>query len=498
MFTNIQDAQDAQQQNPSLAPPPFLHPHDPNVEKEYETLIQAWKNQLIDKTPISPSYEYIRFAWMRLMDHYLDQQWLDSKQMLQCAQAWSARDSISITEAVHTMNVLSLKSMQRSLDARQELLQALGDPDFMVGFGVGPIDITLNPLAGTEVEEEEEEDNQVHAPLLVMHNNTPVEESFNFIGDDDQDEAIMTTTFKQQQEEDQEQEQEEQDLIELDQVGIKQHGFRLTSSSSTPNISIRSSQDDFSLNKSGFDRKYESYYQQLNQASSWKEIEMKQDEESFISEDQSIYSDHSDINVHVNGNGFQWKSWFVDENPENQQDQPLLGPDEPIIFEQEFADEKVETDSCLTDLYNPQHKKNQPFLMVRSESSISAFRPISNNLAPRCQRQLNPLQLMKRSSSSYSIEHAQQQQQQQQHLQQLTAATITKSRSFPTKSSISASFKNTCSSSTYSSPPPMPTNSTNTKERNFMIRSIVGKKVSLSKLFGSRKSSSSSSTSSHH
>lgn len=476
MFSHIQHAQDARN------PQPFLHPHDPNVEKEYEILTQAWKNQLIDKTPASPSYEYIRFAWMRLMDHYLDQQWLDSKQMLQCAQAWSARDSISITEAVHTMNILSLKSMQRSLDARQELLQALGDPDFMVGFGVTPIDATLNPLAGTEAQDEddeEEEDRQVHAPLLVKHNNTPTEETFTNL-DEEEDEAIMTTDIKteqtnSQEEEEEGEEREEEDLIELDQQVYRQQGFRLTSSSSTPNISLRSSQDDISFNKSGFNRKYGSYYQQLNQASCWKEIEMKQEEVSVVSDDQSIYSDHSDIH----GNGIQWKSWFVDEQPDHhQQQQPLLAPDEPIIFEQEFADEKVETDACLAELYNPQPKKNQAFLMVRSESSISAFRPISNNLAPRCQ------QLMKRSSSSISIQKATPQ---HRPLQLPVAATITKSRSFPTKASLSAS-----------SPPPMPSNSTSTKERNFMIRSIVGKKVSLSKLFGSRKSSSSSSTSSHH
>lgn len=487
MFSHFQHAQDAHNSQP------FLHPHDPNVEKEYETLIQAWKNQLIDKTPASPSYEYIRFAWMRLMDHYLDQQWLDSKQMLQCAQAWSARDSISITEAVHTMNILSLKSMQRSLDARQELLQALGDPDFMVGFGVAPIDITLNPLAGTEAQDDDDDDDdddrQVHAPLLVKHNNTPIEESFNIL-QEEQDEAIMTTDIKLEQ-------TDKEDLTELDQQVFKQRGFRLTSSSSTPNISLRSSQDDFSFNKSGFNRKYESYYQQLNQASSWKEIDMKQEEESSImSDDQSIYSDHSDINEHVNGNDIQWKSWFVDEQSDHQQEQPLLAPDEPIIFEQEFADEKVETDACLAELYNPQPKKNQPFLMIRSESSISAFRPISNNLAPRC-HQLNPLQMIKRSSSSFSIEKADAQ---HQPLQLPAAATLTKSRSFPTKSSLSASFKTapSSSSSSSSSPPPMPTHSTSTKERNFMIRSIVGKKVSLSKLFGSRKSSSSSSTSSHH
>ncbi|KAL9549279.1 hypothetical protein MBANPS3_005273 [Mucor bainieri] len=475
MFSHIQHAQDAHNIQP------FLHPHDPNVEREYETLIQAWKNQLIDKTPTSPSYEYIRFAWMRLMDHYLDQQWLDSKQMLQCAQAWSARDSISITEAVHTMNILSLKSMQRSLDARQELLQALGDPDFMVGFGVPPIDTTLSPPAGTEAhdeDEDDEEDRQVHAPLLVKHNNTPIEESFN-LSHEEEDEAIITTDIKPEETD------SDEDSIELDQQAFKQQGFRLTSSSSTPNISLRSSQDDFSFSKGGFNRKYESYYQQLNQTSCWKEMDMKQEEASITSDDQSIYSDHSDVNAHVDGNGVQWKSWFVDEQPDYQQQQPLLAPDEPIIFEQEFADEKVETDACLAELYNPQPKKNQPFLMVRSESSISAFRPISNNLAPRCQ-QLNPLHSMKRSSSSISIEKAESH---HQPLQLPAAATITKSRSFPTKASLSASFKTTPSSSSASSPPPMPTNSTSIKER---------KKVSLSKLFGSRKSSASSSTSSHH
>lgn len=351
MLCNYNDAQDA------LNSTSFLHPNDPIVDQEYENLIKAWKHQLIDKIPTTPNNDYVRFAWMRLMDHYLDQQWLDSKQMMQCAQAWSARESISLPEAVHTMNILGLKSMQRSLDARQELLQALGDPEFMVSFGISPIqsnDDKRVSLSGSEDDESE-----VHAPLLMKHNTV-----------NEEDEAIITT-----------------DEI-IDDYHAEDHfeRSRITSSSSTPNISSLSSEDEQCR-----------YYK----ASSWKEI------------------DSSD-NV-------QWKSWFL--NSHNNEGEKI----KPIVF----ADEKVQTDDI------------QPYLMVRSESSISAFRPISNNLAPRCQ-------------------------QPQQHTSLERKTTITKSKSFPSKSPASVPQK----------------------ERNFMIRSFVNKKVSLSKFFNGRKTSTSSCSSS--
>ncbi|KAL0085135.1 hypothetical protein J3Q64DRAFT_1835549 [Phycomyces blakesleeanus] len=104
---------------------------DPRIELEYNKLVDTWTQQLLTEGPqIDTSVtdaQSIRFSCMRLMHRYLDQQWIDSQQMLQCAQAWNSYPSLSPVEAVHTMNILSLRTMQRSIDARREFLHALGD-----------------------------------------------------------------------------------------------------------------------------------------------------------------------------------------------------------------------------------------------------------------------------------------------------------------------------------------------------------------------------------
>lgn len=504
MFYNANSAPDAQKSS-------FLHPRDPGVEQEYETLIRAWKHQLIGHTPITPSNDYIRFAWMRLMDHYLDQQWLDSKQMMQCAQAWSARESIGLDEAVHTMNILGLKSMQRSLDARQELLQALGDPDFMAGFGVSSIqeeDVDEQfSLTGSEDQEEEDDEQVVHAPLLVKHHTKRADEVL--------DEAIVT--IENNQEGDgpihiyhNQEDEEVKSRLTYDKynVEVKQRS-RLTSSNSTPNVSLAAVQDGFPEDNKEISRKYESCYQQLPQASSWKEILIKQhNEDDNFSDNDSMSSTgiQSDINSLPLGSGVQWKSWFLEEkNGKTLVKKPtfsthLDNDNVPTSFEENLASEKIETDTSFFGLYEnttydllPTEKKGKPFLMARSESSISAFRPISNNLAPRCQPSLEPIANsypLRRSSSSYSgarEKFVMRMPTKDENNPAVTAPTITKSKSFPNKAALASSIKKSYASS----PPPMPP-----KERNFMIRSIVSKKASLSKLFGSKKPSSSSAFSS--
>lgn len=460
MLSNC-DAQDAQNM------PFHTHPHDPSVDKEYENLTRAWKNELIDNTPTSPNSNYMRFAWMRLMDHYLDQHWLDSKQMLQCAQAWSARDEIDIAEAVRTMNVLSLKSMQRSLDARQELLQAMSDPDIM-GFDAprhtsynGRFSSVTSSTTSLEVE-----DNDVHAPLLVKHGNVPSEEANTQLSD----EAIITTTDEKQEEtpESREAVLEEVSLednselagevksrrkfYEEEEVNNRityddeshfdsyEYARSISSSMSSPNLLSSTRYGGLAS------RKYESYYQKLHENSSWKEMDVNDERSSLISDNNdnsdSIYSHDSDISSPL-GSGVQWKSWFVG----NDNNHTATG----------FANEKVETDASFSD-FHPEYKKKQSFLMIRSESSISAFRPISNNLAPRCQVS---------QSSEYLVP--------------TSPLILTKSKSFPTKTALNEAT----TSSSSSSPPPVPNH-----KGNSMIRSIVSKKVSLSKFFGNKKSSS--------
>ncbi|RCI04080.1 hypothetical protein CU098_012788, partial [Rhizopus stolonifer] len=395
MLCNTQDAQDAPQKKKS-----FIHPHDPYVEQEYEALIRAWKNQLIEHTPSSHNNDYIRFAWLRLMDHYLDQQWLDSKQMLQCAQAWSARDSLSLTEAVHTMNILSLKLMQRSLNARQEMLQALGDPGFMVSF--------------------------------------------------DQDEAIVTTPIVPESTVENETLRARRMTLLLEQplhLSATRRS-RIGSSSSTPDMPTSQKEMVHRLN-----RKYESYYQQLYHSTPhlWKGDNQQQE----FSDASSVFTSvHSETSSPILPSGAQWKSWFLgnDTRPPPPLAPSLSSP--PIVVvsrdkqeEEEqptvFANEKVQTDDSFANMYSRESKKvsKQPFLMARSESSITAFRPISNNLAPRCQPFSNYY-----SSSNNSVPEASY----STSAIQNDKIKITKSKSFPSKPTFTSKIP------TRSSPPPLP------------------------------------------
>ena len=429
MLSNC-DARDAHQDKFQM------HPHNLAVDREYEALTQAWKDELIDNTPTTPNKDYVRLAWMRLMDHYLDQHWLDSKQMLQCAQAWSAREELSLTEAVHTMNILSLKSMQRSLDARQELLQALCDPDLM-GFGVSQERFSTISTMSCLNEAED-----IHAPLLMSHQKNAPSEKEDILIQEAQDipeetfaknNPTMTNDsamFKQEElnqeiksrhvfeghTEEQEAEEEENDSVSP--IESLTYSRSLSSSVSSPTIS-------HSFHSGLRERKYESYYP------SWRDSDVNQDIDLMSENGNRSSGTLSRLSQHSHSplkNGVQWKSWFV-------------GNEHPSTLA--FANEKVETDDTFSDFQMEQQPNitKQSFLMVRSESSISAFRPISNNLAPRCQ-----------ATTSDPI-------------------IMTKSKSFPTKAALGET-----------PPPPVP------QQRNFM-RSIVNKKVSLTKLFGHKKSS---------
>ncbi|KAI9318380.1 hypothetical protein BX666DRAFT_1927318 [Dichotomocladium elegans] len=111
--------------------------------------------------------------------------------------------------------------------------------------------------------------------------------------------------------------------------------------------------------------------------------------------------------------------------------------------------------------------------MVRSESSISAFRPSSKNFAPRCPRDGTP-------EPSSSLEPGIQ--------------PISKSRSFPSRVTFASSSPTDESSPLSALSPsrskPLPRindNNQGAKERNSVMRSIVGKKTSLGKLFSAKK-----------
>lgn len=473
-FSTHMEAPDAQKS--------FIHPYDPAVEKEYETLIKSWKEQLIDKTPRTPSNDYVRLAWMRLIDHYLDQQWLDSKQMLQCAQAWSARDSLSLNEAVHTMNILSLKSMQRSLDARQELLQALGDPEMMVGFGLyegAGVKQDRFSLTGSD------NDDEVHAPLLVRHtydslSSASCEEKIleqlqcginpdactRYSDDDDDDdqdiadetEAILATY--------RDEEQDSQTSISVNHLSMASHEEDSAKQEVEDEVQDKS-EDAFpeprsplmlsvSSPEAFFPTSKITKKQNLHRSTSWKEL--KYDARSSFSSDEYISSQ----------SGAQWKSWFAE--------------DQQLAFSCTFIEQELDTEHIEPNaIFSAQQKSSpvaykhiKPCTILRSESSISTFRPISNNLAPRCQ----PQQQQSRLSTCSFL-------QQQNQARSPSSIKMMKSRSFPSKSALLSTFKKA------SSPPPVPHKEQRGPSK---IRSIVNKKVSFSKIFGNRKGSSSSSS----
>ncbi|KAI8329175.1 hypothetical protein EDC96DRAFT_569350 [Choanephora cucurbitarum] len=494
---------------------PYIHPHDPFVEEEYEALIRAWKNQLVDHTPSSHNSDYIRFAWMRLMDHYLDQQWLDSKQMLQCAQAWSARDTLTLTEAVHTMNILSLKMMQRSLDARQEMLQALGDPGFMVSFGISSATGSNDrvSLAGSE-----EDDQEVHAPLFSKHESIPANRV--------EDEGIVTCRLGEPKHEIQDEQspksKQNSDTMQArrltllveqskDMLPVRRRS-RVLSFNSTPALSSNTKQKAYKLN-----RKYESFYHDA--PSNWKETLISKQPDASSDSTSIFTSAHSEASSPIFQSEAQWKSWFLGDDAQPPPPVPIsltasppssttaivgttittppalpsITPSTSSVSELSreqkkpivYAEEKVETDASVPAAYplsSIRKLQQRPSLLTKSESSITAFRPISNNLAPRCQPLPIPLMMsdivVPQASVSASVI-------------QNGKTKITKSKSFPNKSALLSSKK----FGSYSPPPPMPSQREQSHQQLSQFMTRVKKKVSLTKLFTGKKSSSSTSSS---
>jgi hypothetical protein len=413
-----------------------------------------------------------------------------------------------MSEAVHTMSTLSLKSMQRSLDARQELLNTLGDPEIMMAFGVSPSSInnerknqdasilSRNQKQRFSLEpHEEDEEQEIHAPLLARHTVSPIDELLDAYAEQPCEESNPDDDFtdipldkKDQVPNHNDTDIEEEDIISSrltiggkstsDIVSHPDRPIILHHSSSMSDININNSE------KTSHKEKYGSQ-QSLHSITT-----LKEDYEQKCLDESSVYSSKSDGSSQL-GNGSPWKSWFLSDQGALENDS--VHRKLTTYGSSDFANEKVETDAPI-EIYNhpsnnnnssinakpflsyghlisPQHD-NYPFKMVRSESSISAFRPISNNLAPRCQ----PTRHRRNSSNTTAAGSG------DQPVALKTTATINKSKSFPSKSALNATMS--------SSPPPLPN-----KERHFMLRSIVSKKASLSKLFGVKKSVSSTSIS---
>ncbi|KAI8887575.1 hypothetical protein K501DRAFT_268667 [Backusella circina FSU 941] len=334
--------------------PSYAHPLDPSVDHEYEILVQSWKDQLVQNTPNIPNADYARYAWLQLMDHYLDQQWLDSKQMLQCAQAWSGRELISVSEAVHTMNILSLKFMQRSLDTRKELLNTLNDPDLMMALGI-------SPCSGNHDEEKYLRDNEsFHSVDIGKEVNLPP----SFSDADSQDNASLHQDVECGV-------QERQALDECDSVreslfdvDVKKRDIFEEGAFGLQNcLRYSRSMPDFSLELNSPDN------HDTQSMSSFKDIQITRYGSDNSSTYSSTASSQSEFFLHSHDGPVDNATNFFTIR-------------QSTLYKAGFADEKAETDSVFdevsesTNMYSNYRlcvPNQEEFNMIKSESSISVL-----------------------------------------------------------------------------------------------------------------------------
>ncbi|KAI8979590.1 hypothetical protein BDF20DRAFT_835594 [Mycotypha africana] len=504
----------------------LLDPNDPSIEKEYKKLAEAWKNQIRNKAPSQQNKDFIRLAWLRLMDHYLDQQWLESKQMLQCAQAWSSQQRISVRQAAHTMKIISLKSMRRSLETRREILQALDDSQLITSFEMSDSTSTLERLIKERLSiadsggvEGLDGDELRHSALmkhlngsteeiLTLHDEgimTPEEVNryIQFIGHDyNRESKVFNGESKIQTEVDSTHPLSSSKSTST--TSSKSNYFRwLIPSRSTPNMSFNSN-NIRKPGSQGLTRSYDTYYEKLHQALPWKDLSTKYD--STVSAGNSS-TDTDGCNTN---NKFNWKSWFHGDDLDHSSTEPLMeAVTECFVVEEPFANEKVEADALLmTEFYknssaildwetDDNNGQNESKLAtVSKKASISSFRSHSKN--PASPQQVQQLQLEspqpqdnsypsyvkigERDLITYTPRSGR-----KYNSSVSTSPTMTKSTSVPSQTtSATLTDRNTDYSDTL-------TNSTKppSKERSFTIRGMH-KKLSLPKLFGNKKAAAAS------
>ncbi|KAI9033858.1 hypothetical protein CLU79DRAFT_725870 [Phycomyces nitens] len=445
-------------------------PLDPRIEREYNKLVDTWTQQLLTDGHhldiLSSDTQSIRLSCMRLMHRYLDQQWIDSQQMLQCAQAWNSYPSLSPVEAVHTMNILSLRTMQRSIDARREFLHALGDSsdqrpmiDLSLPLPTPPSfsEAIPNPIPEPEPDSLDRNsfalsEEEVHAPLLRTH-------KLSYPQLPEPQLVFHPPPHRYRR----------------DSVWTHPHGDPIQPEEKTEVEPFSPRESDESTS--------EPMYQRL---STWKKLVGDRQATGLDPEDpdpwQSLY-----------GPGFLSSSSSSSFFPKEDLKEPLVTLTDPEDVVVKTSPQPLKSalrahhnihsppTPCPSSPPPPTPTLSSPIL--RSESSISAFRPISKNLAPRCKA---PTCSVRHSHSSLSIRsYANEGSCPDSSVWKVRQEkpTITKSCSVPTTVGRSISSKTS---------PPLPTSSTSTKiakERNFVMRSIVSKKASLGKLFAGKKAS---------
>lgn len=485
-----------------------------------------------------------------LVYRHLDALWIDAQYMLQCAQAWNARPTaLQPAEAIHTVNILGLHLLQRVLDTRralephhQELQQPqqhkqndFGNDDaWTLASNVakkvavvqdapqqGVRDTTSRyfedeqPLEEVSQDDEDDEEEQVmHAPLLRRHQDACSSSP---------DVSMVWTQDKLKK---------KPSLQTIESVAAKagaalsirsnstsrRRPLRLVPSPSAPCCSITPAHAPADAPCHGFQPavNYQHYYHcsahhEASQSSSlssstgslhnedhyWRSWFGKKNDHNSTSSTCAFCkqpvakkslsaSDATEAAIHSSGSSGSASSsssssqscndqrsrrhmyGVYHQSGEGSQEDGLDESSRALLEdrkEEMLSDDDVDDDEsdgaydelmrnygCLT--------SSSSSGMIRSESSISAFRPISKNLAPRCA----PPPVLEEPSSPTSESPARR--------------SLIKSRSFPSKvASIAVEEV-----STRSPPPP------SLKERNFVMRSLVNKKVSLSKLFNGKRS----------
>lgn len=565
-------------------------PYDPRINDEYEALVRKWTDHLLSKSRHSPINSTISSTTTppsphhltknnKIIDRLLEEQWIDAQRVLSCAQAWNTRDSLSIEEAVRTMNILGLRMMQRSLTTRHELNvqhqqcpAKTDEPDFdMPSFDLQSktlLDEAITiPRFSLALSLDEDDEHEMHAPLLRRYQQSSDDSS----SDNTSNHHPITSNNNVQA-------ANSYSTTTSTLSTPARRPFRLMQSPSAPDFSESAllMERENCANKFAPASNYYRYYPM-----SWRPLPEHEDDDAndvdaednnrHISISSSSTSSSSTTSSDQDHEGYAWKSWFNHSHhqADNQHKQHICtfcwnpiakkslstgdaddaaasrllssshssslestttgvgasgqaqvwSPDsyhsacspDKALLDDKYGCSNDESSSMEEDVFETPTTSSFGFqtdTILRSESSISAFRPISKNLAPRCSPPSssstppdNWRYRRRETSSSMQADLPPQQQQR---------PAIPKSQSFPSKvASLASSSSNskvpdvpiikasTTKSSASATTVPATimgksvdkgTSSSSSKERNFVMRSIVSKKASLSKLFsGSKK-----------
>lgn len=577
-------------------------PYDPRINDEYEALVRKWTDHLLSKSRHSPIDSAISSTTTstttppsphhltknnKIIDRLLEEQWIDAQRVLSCAQAWNTRDSLSIEEAVRTMNILGLRMMQRSLTTRHELNAQhqqpcpaktdepnLDMPSFDLQSKTLLDEAITIPRFSLALSLDEDDEHEMHAPLLRRYQQS---------SDDSSSDSTSNHHHPITSNNNNVQAANPCSTTTSTLSTPARRPFRLMQSPSAPDFSESAllMERENCANKFAPASNYYRYYPM-----SWRPLpehgdgdvnDDPEDNNRHISISSSSTSSSSTSSSDQDHEGYTWKSWFnhTHHQADNQHKQHICtfcwnpiakkslstgdaddavaarllssshssslesttmgvgasGQAQQVWSPESYHSACSPDKALLDDKYGCSNDESssmeeedvfetpttssfgfQTDTILRSESSISAFRPISKNLAPRCSPPSSSSSSSPTDNWRYRRREISSSMQAADLPQQQRRPAIPKSQSFPSKvASLASSSSNnkvpdvpiikssTTKSSASATTVPATimgksadkatsSTSSSSKERNFVMRSIVSKKASLSKLFsGSKK-----------